>query len=807
MSHFLIPLIFGSDETPFTQLGGDKKGWPLFMSMANILSSARNATSTRAWIQLASLPTIPKKPEAKGKNANFTLTGWGMHKNDTIQETLAQILEDLPDLYDKGMKISCSDGKVRICHPIMAGWIADYKEYGKSLSSCPVVGPPLTTQGSLFQVKNNSCVNCEIPDGEMGKNIRGTPRDFSLYKKKYNQYMDRKAALEKGGLGPITHKRYKEDAKTIAAWFQARRAHLQDRIFHQDEPSLSSSNLWKPDMLHTLYEGIAKHHFGWLHGFLKDTKRLHRFNERWLAIPRYNGLTSPTKSFFQLTQRTGKEMRTAIRYLLPVLTAALHNPKPEDKVRSSNAIRCTRYLVDFILLCHYNQHTDETIALLDDYLNKYHKYKDVFLKYRAGAAAGVAIEEAERVGGDRLTDADRDRIKSSSAHFSFPKLHLLSYFSETIRKFGHLHHWSTEIVEAQLAPLKAAYRDSNKVNATGQVLAAITREYVLDVMELNIREIVRRAVIDHDATTVDHGFQPKRPEWIDDVQTTFMMYADSATKNKAALINRDFGGPAPKDEDTKDSMLQPNKPSPALPLFSPPLPLCRHELTGNFAPSNWKVPTTLKALASTYKLPLLQKSLRSMFGLSNPENGITLENMDYLHLEIHPVLKITTEAFQSQYLEVLKIRASPPAHLQRRTLQEPVYYLNEGKTYNHYGELAIGKVICLATVWVPHKDQRKLVQYISPAAYKSPTIHHIAVIQTLPYYDQGLMLPGPELGRVSYGRGGTANYKCIFVEDIVRPAHLNPIHEPSTQDKKEMQWLVNNRIDDATWDMVYGSLA
>ncbi|RPA70844.1 hypothetical protein BJ508DRAFT_218841, partial [Ascobolus immersus RN42] len=139
------PLIFGSDETPFTQLGGDKKGWPLFMSVANILSSIRNATSTRAWIQLASLPAIPKKPEAKGKNANFTLTGWGMHKNDTIQETLAHILKDLPDLYDNGMEILCSDGKVRICHPIMAGWIADYKEYGKSYPSSPLTGSPLTT--------------------------------------------------------------------------------------------------------------------------------------------------------------------------------------------------------------------------------------------------------------------------------------------------------------------------------------------------------------------------------------------------------------------------------------------------------------------------------------------------------------------------------------------------------------------------------------------------------------------------------------------------------------------------------------
>ena len=89
------------------------------------------------------MPSIPKKPKTKGKKSTYTLTGWGLHKNDTIQETIGNIINDIIPLYEQGFEVTCSDGKVRKVRPILGGWVADYKEYH-----------------SLFQVKNNSCVNC-----------------------------------------------------------------------------------------------------------------------------------------------------------------------------------------------------------------------------------------------------------------------------------------------------------------------------------------------------------------------------------------------------------------------------------------------------------------------------------------------------------------------------------------------------------------------------------------------------------------------------------------------------------------------
>ncbi|RPA70559.1 hypothetical protein BJ508DRAFT_199232, partial [Ascobolus immersus RN42] len=129
----IIPIIFGSDETPYTQLGGDKKGWPLFMSIGNIHSSIRNLLSSKAFIQLASLPAAPP------------LSAWIRQKNNSIQQTLSVILQDLSVLYSTGIEFNCSDGKVRIGHPKMCGWIADYKEFG-----------------TLFQIYANSCAVCEI---------------------------------------------------------------------------------------------------------------------------------------------------------------------------------------------------------------------------------------------------------------------------------------------------------------------------------------------------------------------------------------------------------------------------------------------------------------------------------------------------------------------------------------------------------------------------------------------------------------------------------------------------------------------
>lgn len=106
----------------------------------------------------------------------------------------------------------------------------------------------------------------------------------------YDKWKDIKDQLEArpNRLGKVVTDRLRNRAKEIVEWFNARRAHCADRLFHNlpETHAISSDNIWKPDMLHTLYEGMAKYLFEWLESFLKEEKRLHRFNELWIAIPR-----------------------------------------------------------------------------------------------------------------------------------------------------------------------------------------------------------------------------------------------------------------------------------------------------------------------------------------------------------------------------------------------------------------------------------------------------------------------------------------------------------------------------------------
>src|SRR5205807_2767835 len=48
-----------------------------------------------------------------------------------------------------------------------------------------------------------------------------------------------------------------------------------------------TSDLLKPDLLHTMQIGMLKYLLGWLQDFLKHYKWLELFNNIWLSVPTY----------------------------------------------------------------------------------------------------------------------------------------------------------------------------------------------------------------------------------------------------------------------------------------------------------------------------------------------------------------------------------------------------------------------------------------------------------------------------------------------------------------------------------------
>ena len=57
----LVPILLASDQTHLTNFSGDKKLWPLYMTIGNITSNIRNRPSMHAWVLLALLAIPPKQ--------------------------------------------------------------------------------------------------------------------------------------------------------------------------------------------------------------------------------------------------------------------------------------------------------------------------------------------------------------------------------------------------------------------------------------------------------------------------------------------------------------------------------------------------------------------------------------------------------------------------------------------------------------------------------------------------------------------------------------------------------------------------
>ncbi|KAF8427092.1 hypothetical protein BGX38DRAFT_1278843 [Terfezia claveryi] len=91
------------------------------------------------------------------------------------------------------------------------------------------------------------------------------------------------------------------------------------------------------------------------------------------------------------------------------------------------------------------------------------------------------------VGSWQLINVEYIRDILSQADFNFLKIHLLSHYNTQIKDFGSLPQYLTEVTEALHKLLKDAYRRSNHVNATEQILDIITREHALRMRELNIK--------------------------------------------------------------------------------------------------------------------------------------------------------------------------------------------------------------------------------------------------------------------------------------------------------------------------------
>jgi hypothetical protein len=58
----------------------------------------------------------------------------------------------------------------------------------------------------------------------------------------------------------------------------------------------------------------------WIFHFMKTHERLDMYSAIWLSVPAYYDLTPKNKSYEEVSQWNGKEMKEMSRYLLGVVT-------------------------------------------------------------------------------------------------------------------------------------------------------------------------------------------------------------------------------------------------------------------------------------------------------------------------------------------------------------------------------------------------------------------------------------------------------------------------------------------------------
>src|SRR6201994_2773444 len=106
----VVPVIGLSDQTQLTNFSGDKKAWPVYVTIGNILSRTRNSPTKMPILLLALLP-VPPKLSQESVHADEIQRQMNA---DTLQAVFDLILAPLQEIAKDGTVMDCADGKTRL---------------------------------------------------------------------------------------------------------------------------------------------------------------------------------------------------------------------------------------------------------------------------------------------------------------------------------------------------------------------------------------------------------------------------------------------------------------------------------------------------------------------------------------------------------------------------------------------------------------------------------------------------------------------------------------------------------------------
>ncbi|KAI6029102.1 hypothetical protein BKA83DRAFT_4461835 [Pisolithus microcarpus] len=354
----VAPVILSSDKTSLSQFSGDKKAWPVYLTIGNISKDVRCQVSVHATVLIGYLPV--SKLECFQKKGR-SLAGYCL-----FHHSMSLLLRPLADAGRHGRDMICADGYLHRVHPILAVYIADFPE--QCLVACN---------------KESRCPRCLVQSNKRGDLEDWASRSMADTLKTLNRMRKNKRSR-------------KFDAEGLRAVFDP---------FWKDLPFTNIFACLTPDILHQLHKGVFHDHLvQWCMSIVGEKE----IDARFQAMTHYPALCRFKKGISSVSQWTRSEHKEMQRVFIGLLAGAV-----DDRIL---VVAHTTLAAMDESLKTFHDHKDVLLELevrKDFNVPKIHSLQHYITSIRAlGSADGYNTEYPERL----HIDYAKDGYRASNKH-------------------------------------------------------------------------------------------------------------------------------------------------------------------------------------------------------------------------------------------------------------------------------------------------------------------------------------------------------------------------------------------------------